>query len=93
MTQPPQPAGVAAPDPLFPASTTLPLGEPGAVQYPVAHVPGSLRPFAASLGVPAPSEVKKHDTTNTRNSTKQPTQQSDDGRVRPDTVNDTTVDT
>jgi hypothetical protein len=84
---------LAAPDPLFPASTTLPLNEPGGVAYPVAHTPGMLRPFSAALGVPAPAETKKHDTANTRNTTSQRTQQSDDGNVRPDTITDTTTDT
>jgi len=92
MTRPPR-YDLAAPDPLFPASTTLPLSEPGGVVYPVAHMPGLLRPFAATLGVPAPAEAKKHDTASTRNTTSQQTQQSDDGNVRSDTIPDTTTDT
>jgi len=90
---PPSRHDIADPDPLFPSSTTLPLNEPGGVQYPMAHVPATLRPFAASLAVPAPAEAKKHDTTSTRNSTTDRTQQSDDGNVRPDTIPDTTTDT
>ena len=81
------------PDPLFPASTTLQLSEPGGVAHPLVHSPGTLRPFAATLAVPAPAEAKKHDTTSTRNTTSERTQQSDDGRVRPDTITDSTTDT
>ena len=92
MTRPPR-YDLAVPDPLFPASASLPLNEPGCVVYPVAHTPGKLRPFAATLGVPAPAETKKHDTANTRNTTSQQTQQSDDGNVRTDTIPDTTTDT
>lgn len=92
MTQPHR-CDLAGPDPLFPASTMLPLNEPGGVAYPLAHIPGRLRPFAATLGVPVPAEAKKHDTANTRNTTTQSTQRSDDGVVVPDTVTDTTTDT
>src|SRR5262249_54943501 len=92
MTLPPH-HDFAAPDPLFPSSNILPLNEPGGVAYPVAHMPGALRPFAATLGMPASAEEKKHDTANTRNTTSQATQRSDDGRVVPDTITDTTTDT
>lgn len=79
-------------DPLFPNSATLPLGEPGGVQYPVTHTPGALRPYAATLAVPPPVEAKAHDTSSTRNTTSQATQRSDDGQVVPDSLSDTTVD-
>jgi len=43
--------------------------------------------------MPASAETKKHDTANTRNTTSQATQRSDDGHVVPDTITDTTTDT
>lgn len=81
-----------APDPIFPLSAMLPLSEPGGVQYPVIHVRGSLRPFAATLAVPPPAEAKKHDTVSTHNATTERTQRNYDGKVVTDTVSDTTVD-
>jgi hypothetical protein len=71
----------------------LPLSEPGGLLYPVEHVPGTLRPFAATLAVSVPPEAKKHDTASTRNSTTETTQTSKDGTVVPDTLSDTTTDT
>lgn len=87
------PYELAQSDPLFPASAALQLSGPGGLQHAVAHVPGVVRPFAATLAVPAPVEAKRHDTTATRNSTQDPTQRSYDGKVVPDTVPDTTTDT
>lgn len=81
------------PDPLFPESSTLQLSELGGVSYAVPHLPGTLRPFSATLGTPAPAESKKHDTAGTRDHTKQTTQRSDDGKVVADSIADTHVDT
>lgn len=84
----------ATPDPLFPGSVTLPLSEARGVQYPLDHQPGALRPFAATLAVPAPPVGKKHDTANTRNSTSTETFNQPDGAGGgADTVHDTTTDT
>ncbi len=77
--------------PLFSSIALLPLGEPGGVAYPMEHVPGSLRPYSATLGVPMPM-VGKHHTTSTRPPTQMPTQRSVDGQVVPDTSSDTGVD-
>lgn len=88
------PAHPAAPDPLFPGNVTLPLSEAGGVGYPLAHQPGSLRPFVAVLAVPAPPMAKKHDTGNTRNSTTETTYIQPDGEGgKTDTISDTTTDT
>jgi hypothetical protein len=79
-------------DPLFPAAALMALSEPGGVQYPVEHVPGTLRPFAATLGVPAPRDGKKHDTTATRWNETKVQQTSKDGQVVPDSVTVTHTD-
>lgn len=82
------------PDPLFPGGVTLPLCEAGGVQYPIDHRPGSLRPFVATLAVPAPPTAKKHDTASTRNSTTEETFNQPDGEGgKSDTLTDTTTDT
>jgi hypothetical protein len=72
-------------DPLFPAPALLPLAEAGGGYTPLATVPGPVRPFSATLGVPAPAEGKKHDTTASRWTEQKPTQRSSDGKVEPDT--------
>jgi hypothetical protein len=80
-------------DPLFPAGTSLPLSALGGVSYPRDHCPGRLRAFAATLATPMPASAKKHDTSNTRSTTTNRTQTSDDGKVRNDTISDTSTDT
>ena len=80
-------------DPLFPSGTSLPLSAPGGVSYPTDHRPGPLRPFSTTLAVPMPPSSKKHDTSNTRSTTTSRTQTSDDGKVRNDTISDTSTDT
>ncbi|MGH3913151.1 MAG: hypothetical protein ACRDTC_07045 [Pseudonocardiaceae bacterium] len=83
----------ATPDPLFPGSATLPLSEPGGVQYPLDNRPGSLRPFVATLAVAAPPTAKHH-TASTRNSTSEKTYNQPDGEGgKTDTITDTTTDT
>jgi hypothetical protein len=79
-------------DPVFPSATSLPLSAAGGVSYPKDHQPGTLRPFAATLGVPSPAESKKHDTASTRNTTNNRTQTSEDGKMRTDTISDTATD-
>lgn len=82
----------AAPDPLFPGRVTLPLSEPGGVRYPLDHRPGRLRPFVATLAVPAPPTAKHH-TADTRNTTTTITGPNHDGNEEGDTITDTTTDT
>lgn len=79
-------------DPLFPPSAMLPLSEPGGVQYPVTHTPGTVRPYVATQAVPSPVEAKNHDTPTTRNSTPQRTSYNVDNRVETDLISDTTQD-
>jgi hypothetical protein len=79
-------------DILFPARALLSLSSPGGGQLPLAHVPGVLRPLAASLGV-VPAECGKHDTTATRWNEDKATQKSRDGIVEPDTVSIQHTDT
>jgi hypothetical protein len=74
-----------AADPLFPAPALLPLAESGGGYTPLVTVPGTVRPFSATLGVPAPLEGKKHDTTASRWTEQRATQRSKDGIVEPDT--------
>lgn len=78
-------------DPLFPGSALLPLCDADGVKFAVEHVAGALRPFAATLAVRTPDDLRHH-TTSTRNTTSNRTEQSDDGRVRSDSVTDTTTD-
>jgi hypothetical protein len=80
-------------DPLFPQSTLLPLSHVGGVQLTIDNVPGQLRPFAATLGVPRPLDGKKHDTTSTSETKSTNSQTSKDGQVVTDTVSDTSTDT
>jgi hypothetical protein len=87
MGKPDQPGrSIRSSDPLFPAEGLLPLCERAGGYIPIANVPGSVRPFTATLAVPPPLETKKHDTTPSRWTENQPTQRSDDGRVIPDTT-------
>jgi hypothetical protein len=79
-------------DPLFPGPALMALSDRGGVQSPVDHVPGRLRPFAATLGVPAPRDAKKHDTTGTRWNETRVQQTSKDGQVVPDSVTVTHTD-
>jgi hypothetical protein len=74
-----------ATDPLFPAPALLPLADAGGSYTPLDTVPGAARPFSATLGVPAPVEGKKHDTTASRWTEQKTTQRSIDGKVEPDT--------
>lgn len=91
MTRPSVPS--PAPDPLFPGGATLPLSEAGGVRYPLDHRPGRLRPFVATLAVPAPPTAKHH-TADTRNTTTQTTYNQPDGQGgQSDTLTDTTTDT
>jgi hypothetical protein len=80
-------------DPLFPSGISLPSSAPGGVSYPTDHRPGTLRALSATLAVPMPPSSKKHDTSNTRSTTANRTQTSDDGKVRNDTISDTATDT
>ena len=77
---------LAPSDPLFPTAGLLPLADPGGGHVPMANVAGELRPFAATLAVPAPVDAKKHDTISSRWTENVPTQRSQDGRVVPDTT-------
>ena len=75
-----------ASDPLVPPSALLPLADTRAGgQRPVEHVPGSLRPFSATLAV-VPIPCGKHHTTATRWDKTEATERSRDGVVEPDTV-------
>jgi len=85
--------GSTRPDPLFPAEAFLPLCEAGGGQHAVPHSPGALRPFAASLGVVALVEAKKHDTTASRWAETEETERSKDGEVIPDSVTHVYTDT
>ncbi|MGB6161747.1 MAG: hypothetical protein WCF33_19160 [Pseudonocardiaceae bacterium] len=51
----------------------------------MVNIPGSLRPYSATLGV-APVECGKHDTIATRWTQEKATEESRDGQVVPDTV-------
>lgn len=72
-------------DQLFPLAGLLPLGEPGGGQTPMANRPDALRPFIATLAIPAPRDGKKHDTNSSRWTENKPTQYSNDGKVEHDT--------
>jgi len=77
---------MVASDPLVPPSALLPLADTrGGGQRPVEHVPGSLRPFSATLAV-VPIHCGKHDTTATKWDKTEETERSRDGVVEPDTV-------
>lgn len=80
-------------DPLFPSPALLPLSDPGGVQNTIEHTPGTLRPLAATLGVPRLPDGKKHDTTSTRWTDSTPGETSHEGNVVTDTVTDTYTDT
>lgn len=86
-SQVPRPA-----DPLFPSPALLPLSDPGGVQNPLEHTPGTLRPFVATLGVPRLGDDKKHDTTSTSFTKPTNSQTSHEGNVVTDTVTDTYTD-
>lgn len=79
-------------DPLFPSRALLPLCDPGGVQNTLEHTPGTLRPFAATLGVPRLRDDKKHDTTATRFTQPTNDETSHEGNVVTDTVTDTYTD-
>ena len=73
-------------DPLVPPSALLPLAATHCGgQRPVEHVPGSLRPFSATLAI-VPLPCGKHHTTATRWDKTEGTQKSRDGVVEPDSV-------
>lgn len=77
---------MVASDPLVPPAALLPLADTrGGGQRPIEHVPGSLRPFSATLAV-VPIRCGKHDTTATRWDKTEETERSRDGVVEPDTV-------
>lgn len=71
-------------DPLFPASTLLPLSEAGGFT-PLNHIPGMVRPLAASLGI-IPLIQKNVVTAATRNTEVKQTQYTVDGRTETDAV-------
>lgn len=77
--------------PLFSPTALLPMSEPGGVAYPMAHTPGRLRPYSASLAVPMPQQGKHH-TTSTSPMTNMATQRSSDGKVETDNQADTGSD-
>lgn len=73
-------------DPLIPPATLLPLSDTRTGgQRPLHHASGTLRPYSATLAV-APLQCGKHDTTGTKWDKTEPTQESKDGVVIPDTV-------
>lgn len=73
-------------DPLSTPAALLPLSDTRTGgQRPVEHVPGLLRPFAATLAV-VPIVHGKHNTTATKWDETKPTQDCKDGVVVPDTV-------
>lgn len=80
-------------DPLLPRAALLPLSDTGGVQHTTANKPGLLRPFVATLGVPRPLVVGKHNTTSTTLRSTTNSQTSRDGQVVGDTVSDTSTDT
>ena len=80
-------------DPLFPSVGMLPLSDSGGVQNTLAHSPGRLRPFSATLGVPRPLVFKNHDTTGTKFDEPSSGDTSKDGVVLTDTIPDTKTDT
>ncbi|WP_018350927.1 hypothetical protein [Longispora albida] len=80
-------------DPLVPGGSLLPLSERGGVTHPIAHTPGALRPFAATLARPMQPASKNHDTVSTSNTRKDPTEISADGKVTSDTNTVVTTDT
>ncbi|MGH8792169.1 MAG: hypothetical protein ACRDXX_05925 [Stackebrandtia sp.] len=85
--KPTQPASAAV-KPLFGHTELFALGEPGGVVYAMEHTPGPLRPFVATLAVPTPPTMKRHDTPDTSPATAKETERSHDGRVVPDRLHD-----
>jgi len=80
-------------DPLMPSAALLPLADTRCGgRLPIEHVPGSLRPFSATLGV-VPIECGKHDTTATRWDEKKTEETNRDGTVDIDTVTIPRTDT
>lgn len=80
-------------DPIMNTATLMPLsGTPSGVVVPRPHVPGAVRPWCARLAV-EPIEAGRHDTTSTRETTQQATQESRDGTVVPDSHTDLNTDT
>jgi hypothetical protein len=80
-------------DPLIFPPALLPLADTHCGgQRPVDHVPGSLRPFSATLAV-VPLRQGKHHTTATRWDKTETTQKSRDGVVEEDSVVITQTDT
>lgn len=77
---------MGASDPLVPPSALLPLvGTRCGGQRPIQHVPGSLRPFSATLAV-IPPRQGKHRIIATRCDKTETTQRSRDGVVEEDSV-------
>ncbi|MGH4017583.1 MAG: hypothetical protein ACRDSL_27405 [Pseudonocardiaceae bacterium] len=80
-------------DPLMPSAALLPLADTRCGgRLPIEHVPGSLRPFSATLGV-VPIECGKHDTTATRWDETKTEETNRDGRIDVDTVTIPRTDT
>lgn len=66
---------------------------PGGVQETIPHIPGSLRPFVATLGVPRQlGDEKKHDTSATKSTYKTGGKTINDGTESDDSVVDSSVD-
>jgi hypothetical protein len=80
-------------DPLFPSAALLSLSDPCGVQIALDHVPGPLRPFSATLGVPRPPDGKKHDTNASKWTVPTKGATSEDGTVVSVSVTDTNTDT
>lgn len=83
---------MATSDPLFPPTALLPQSDPGGVRVLAPNRPGTLRPFAATLGVPRPIEGKQHDTTATSSTYRTNSETINDGTRSQDSVVDTNVD-
>ncbi|MDQ3276173.1 MAG: hypothetical protein M3Q39_14410 [Actinomycetota bacterium] len=80
-------------DPLFPTTALLPLSAPGGVQVAIPHIPESLRPFIATLGVPWQlDDAKKHDTSATKSTYKTGGKTINDGTESDDSVVDSSTD-
>ena len=71
-------------DPLFPRAALLPLTERGG-HTPLAHTPGPIRPFSASLAV-IPIECGNDETTATHDTEVKQTQYTSDGKMETDAV-------
>ncbi len=78
-------------DPIAPRAAFLPLTEANGY-VPLAHTPGSIRPFAATLAV-VPVLSGGDQTSATRDNEVKQTQRSSDGKMETDAVTIVVTDT